>query len=804
MAPARIAAVPHRTRTALLGALGAAGAGSVGLWWRLLRRPLPKTRGRLGVPALDAPLTIERDRLGVPRVSARSLRDLAFGQGFCHGQDRLWQLEFYRRVASGRVSEFAGAEGLPIDRLMRTLGLRRVAEREEAELEDADREVLEAYARGVDAAVDASRALPLEFQLLRLAPEPWSPADSLAIGKVIALGFSTNMEAELLRADLVAAVGAERAARLEPRYPGGNPVVVDPGTGHPGDVLALAEQIAEVREAIGLSLEPAGSNNWAVSGERSVTGTPLLAGDPHITASIPDAWYTVELHSPGVDLWGASMPGFPGTLIGQSSHVAWSFTNVMADVQDLFVERIRDGEYLFQDEWLPVTVHREEIRVRGRSEPEILEVRETHHGPIVNDSLGAKADPPLALAWTAIRDTGHGIYTRLALDVGGMRTGAELVEGFRDYSVPCMNLVWADSSGAIGYKLVGKLPIRRGNCPDLPTPGWTGEHDWEGYVAFEDLPELIDPPGGVIVTANNRIAPDDYPHHITSEYLDGYRAARIEQLLGEKERLSLDDFARIQCDVFSIPGERVAHRLARLRPTHQREVRAIERLKSWDHRLDPDTVAGTIYQAFVLHFARTVSEAAIGDERHAERWRSKSLLGFTPMVAAPWRFQARLIELWDEDDPELIGDRDWGELALEALSSALDELEERFGADPGGWRWGRVHGLRFAHPLAEGDGAASRLLERLLSRRVEAGGSQETVSQVGWVPHQAYTGLWGPSYRLLADPADPRRSRWQHMTGQSGQPGSRHYDDLLEDWLAGHTNPVDEPAVARLELVPEA
>ena len=796
---------PRRPSSALAGALAAAGAGagSVGLWYQLFRRPLPKTRGRIGVKGLEDTVTIERDARGVARIEARGTPDLCFAQGFVHAQDRLFQLEFYRRVGAGRVSEFAGADGIQIDRLMRTLGLRRFADKEIDLLPQRDIDVLSAYAAGVNAAMEAAPALPLEHQLLRIQPEPWVIQDSLVVRKLIALGFSTNMETELFRAELVAKVGAEKAARLEPQYPHGSPLVMDPGVAWSGDALDLIEQIAEVREAIGWSLEPAGSNNWAVSGERSVTGMPLLAGDPHITTSIPDTWYTLEASTPDLELRGGSMPGFPGLVIGHTRHVAWSFTNVMADTQDLFVEHIREGEdgpeYEFQGEWRPVTVHHEEIQIKG-SEPERLEVRETHHGPVVTGVLGAQTGEPLTLAWTAIKEP---VVNSTGIDAGAFRNGEELVEAFRTYSTPCMNMVWADSSGNIGYKLVGKIPIRLGGCPDLPKPGWTGEYEWDGWVPYDELPEIVNPPGGVLVTANNRIAPDDYPHHITSEYLDGHRAARIEQLLGERDKHSLDDFARIQLDLYSIPGEQTAHRLARLRPPGQREVRAIERLKSWDHKLDPGTIAGTIYAVFTAHFARAVSEAVIGDPDFAERWRSRSQLGFTPMVSSPWRFQARLLELWDEGDEELIGGRSWDELALAALSQALDELEARWGTDPASWTWGRVHGVRFAHPLGEGDTKASKMLDRLLSRRIPAGGGQETVCQVGFVPHAGdYTGTWAPSYRLLADLGTPERSRWQHMTGQSGQPSSPHYDDLLQDWHAGRSYEFGQPAAETLHLDP--
>src|SRR3954470_23426585 len=287
---------------------------------------------------------------------------------------------------AGRLSEFAGTEGLITDRLFRTLGFHRRAEAEVATIPKRGREYLEAYAAGVNAAVDAMPAPPVELQLLRIDVEPWTPADSLSIGKIIALGFSTNMETELFRAELVGLIGAEKVARLEPQYPGGNPVVTQPGIPWSGDALALAAQIAEVRNAAGFSLEPVGSNNWAVSGERSATGGPLLAGDPHITASIPDVWYTVELSAPDLEMRGGAMPGFPGIVIGQTRDVAWSFTNVMADVQDLYVEHVRSAHegsppaYEFQGEWRELAVLHDRIQVRGRH-PDHIEIWETHHGP---------------------------------------------------------------------------------------------------------------------------------------------------------------------------------------------------------------------------------------------------------------------------------------------------------------------------------------------------------------------------------------------------------------------------------------
>lgn len=775
----------------------AAGTTAAGLWYQLFRRPLPKRCGTLRIEGIDAAVTIERDRYGVPRIAAQSEPDLFFGQGFCHGQDRLWQLEFYRRVTAGRLSEMAGEQGLAADRMMRTLGLRRVGEREAAETTPRLSAALDAYCRGVNAAAGAARALPLELQILRLGFEPWAPADPLTIGKLLALGLSTNWETELLRAQLVRELGPELAARLDPRYPAGNPVIVRPGEGWSGDGLALAEQIARVRRDIGLAVEAGGSNNWAVSSARTETGKPLLAGDPHLPTSMPGIWYQTELRIDGRWVRGASMPGFPGIWMGQNADVAWTFTNAMADVMDLFVERIDSDRYAFEDGWRPLETVREEIRVKGRDEPELLDVRLTHHGPIVNDLLGEEPDQPLALRWTA-HDWPS--VTEAHLKALEIESGAGLVEQMRDLHLPVSNMVWADRHGDIGYQLVGRLPIRRGGCPDLPKPGWSGEYEWDGVVPYEELPSLIDPECGYLVTANNRVAEAGYPHHITSEYLDGFRARRIEDLLAARPTHDAESFQRIQTDVHSIPGVETVHRLARLEPPGQREIEAIERLKSWDGNLDPETVAGTIYQAFTLRLARELTRAAIRDRDLSERYLDRSTTGFLTHISSPWRWQSHLLDLWAEGDEELIG-RPWDELALDALRGALDDLEERFGPDPDGWRWGMVHELEFPHAL----GAVHPLLKWLLSRSLRAGGAQETVNQIAFDPGDPYQAIWAPSYRLVADLADPEASRWQQFTGQSGQRGSPHYDDLQRAWLEGRTQSVDPPGPRfRLILEPAA
>ncbi|MFI5027838.1 MAG: penicillin acylase family protein [Solirubrobacterales bacterium] len=788
-------------RAAKAGLLaGAAGTGlAAGLaaaaWHWLARRPLPQVSGTIELDGLAAPVRIRRDRWGVPHIVGSSHADLFFAEGFCHAQDRLWQMDFYRRVARGRVSEMAGPEGLPVDRLMLTLGIRRAAEREAAALDPDVRARLEVFCAGVNAAAASARALPFELQLLRLGEfSPWSPIDILSLGKLLAFGLSTNWEKELLRSDMARALGPELAARLDPGYPAVNPVVTqEPWS---GEGLALAEQIDAVRRSIGFAPEASGSNNWAVSGARSATGSPLIAGDPHLPPSMPGIWYQVGMsRAGGRFVRGATLPGMPGVYMGQNNDVCWTFTNVMADIEDLFIERIEGERYLFEGEWRELETVIEEIPVKGRESPELLEVRSTHHGPIVNEALGADEDEPLALRWLTLDGS---VFFPGMYELDEIESGPELVRRLEAHTSPASNLIWADRHGSIGYKLIGLLPLRRGGCPDLPKPGWTGEFEWEGTIPYDELPEVVDPDSGFLVTANNRIVGEDYPHHITSDWLDGYRAMRIEQLLGETDEHDLESFEAMQSDNLSIPGIEAARRLGRLRPATQRERSALERLRSWNGRLDPESIAATIYQAFLLRLAREVARCAIGDRDLAERWLDRADNGFTAHVTSPWRWHSHLMKLWAEGDAELIG-RPWDELVLESLARALDDLSDRFGPDPEGWRWGRVHEMEFPHPLGE----ANPLLRRLLNRRLAAGGAQETVSQIAYDPNDPYRAVWAPSWRMVADPVAPERSRWQMFTGQSGHPASPHYDDLQADWLAGVTQPMaGEGPWQELELLP--
>ena len=754
---------------------GLAATTAAGLWWQLLRRPRPRTEGTIGLSGLDGPIEIRRDRWGVPHVIAQTRHDLWFAQGFCQGQDRLWQLDLYRRVADGRLAEIAGPAGLPSDRFMRTLGLRRAGLREAAELDQELRTDLEAMAAGVNAAAEAAPAPPLELQLLRLDFRPWTAADSLAMQKLLSFGLSTNWERELLRADLARELGPELAAKLDPSYPPANAVVLTPGI-PAGAGTELAERVDEIRRFLGMTVEATGSNNWAISPSRSATEGALIAGDPHLSPTMPGITYQLELRLGDRFCRGASLPGTLGVAFGHNNDVAWTLTNAMGDVMDLFVEHVEGDRYRFEDEWRDLVVFDEEIEVRGR-DAVALRARETHHGPIVNEALRADDSEPLALAWMSRTEPAISPANTGALEV---RSGGELVELMEAHATPVSSLVWADSQGSIGYKTVGRVPVRNGGSPDLPRCGWSGEDEWAGWIPYEEMPEVTNPESGYVVTANNRIEPEGFEHHITSDYFDGFRATRIEQMIEAEPEHDLDSFARMQTDMRSLPGLETAHRLSRLRPRDQAETVAIERLRSWDGLMDRDSVAASIYQAFTLRFARELARAVIGDRDLAERWLDRANNGFMAHVSSPWRWQAHMLALWEEGDEELIG-RPWDDLVLEALRGALDDLEQRFGPDPEGWRWGRVHELRFSHAL----GAANPGFDWVFNRTLHVGGAQETVAQIAYDPNDPYHAIWAPSWRMVADPQDPGRSMWQDFTGQSGHAWSEHYDDLQPRWIAG-------------------
>jgi penicillin amidase len=435
----------------------------------LLRRPLPKIQGEERLPGLSGEVEVVRDRAGVPHLYATNLEDLYFAQGYVHAQDRLWQMELNRRTAAGRLSEMFGEVALEADRFIRRIGLRRAAEQDAPLLNEETRRLTEAYSRGVNTFVARHKGrLPLEMLLLRITPEPWSVTDSLSWGKMMAWSLAGNWESELLRARIIAKVGAERAARLEPLYVRGLPMIVPPWSDFQGLSTRLLEQYRQVRELAGLLSTTKGSNNWVVDGTRTQSGKPILANDPHLAPQMPSVWYHIHLNAPGLDVTGASLAGLPGVIIGRNQRIAWGVTNAGPDTQDLYVERFnpeQSTQYEYQGQWEEAKVIREEIRVKGRAEPVVEDVVITRHGPIIN-GMG-NGEPPLALRWTS-----HDPATSAESVIGMNRAGnwQEFTAALKHWDAPAQNFVYADVDGNIGYYMAGRVPVRAKGDGLLPVP----------------------------------------------------------------------------------------------------------------------------------------------------------------------------------------------------------------------------------------------------------------------------------------------------------------------------------------------
>jgi penicillin amidase len=782
---------------AAAGAVGAALAGAAGgVYAGLLRRPLPRRSGNVVLPGLDAPVDVVVDTWGVPHIQAASMADLLRAQGYLHAQDRLWQLEFNRRLVAGRLAELVGEVALPLDRWMRTLSLRHTAEQEPALLDGESAQLLEAYASGVNARIDEGR-LPVEFTLLRHKPEPWTVVDSLSWVKMMALTLSVNWESEIVRARVIDRIGPELAAELEPPYAAGMPYVLADGVdyscigGSALDRSAAAEQVGGPMAADGL-----GSNNWAVHGSRTSTGKPLLANDMHLGLTIPAIWYENHLSAPDFEVTGISFPGLPGVVSGHNTTVAWGFTNGFPDVQDLYVEHLRrrDGvlEYEYRDAWHPADVRDEVIAVKG-SDPVVEQVVTTRHGPVINSLAPEHAgEQPLALKWTALEPNA---MAQVLLEMNRAESCEQLREALRGWHTPVQNVVYADVHGTIAHSYPGRIPIRAAGDGRTPVPGWTGEYEWTGYIPFEELPHQENPPGGVIATANNRVADDHYPYWLGTDFVTGNRAARIAQLLADAEVVDVATIRRMHLDLVSVAARRVAAAVAPLTSPDSAVAEAIALLGDWDGTLGPESSAAAIYQVFSVTLARRLLAPKLGDVTDLYTGQ-----GITPILAETSLMGERcrewLVRTLDDRDS---GWWDTGsgqsreEHMLAALADTVADLGSRYGADPVRWRWGRLHTLTLRHLLG-----SRPPLDRLFNRGpYPMGGDGDTIwnSQVARHDPTQDGVMIGPPFRFIADLADLGQSRGQLMPGQSGQVASPHYADGIGPWLRGDYHPmVTDPA----------
>jgi penicillin amidase len=807
-------------------------AGAATAYWTV-RRSFPQTDGAIEVRGLADAVTVVRDGAGIPQVYASSAADLFFAQGYVQAQDRFFEMDFRRHVAAGRLAELFGHDALETDMFVRALGWRRVAEAELSLLSPATRGYLESFSAGVNAYLSDHNGstLSLEYAVLKLdgldyTPEPWTTADSLSWLKAIAWDLGSNVHDELERSLESVRLGRRQIGELFPSYPYGQhrPIVdqgaiVDgvfepnakrPGTRFPeaphvplgsgglGALRAAKASVDAMQNVFGAGAG-VGSNAWAVSGDHTASGAPLLANDPHLAPTMPGVWYQMGLHCVEItescpfDVSGFTFSGLPGVVIGHNADVAWGFTNLYPDVQDLYLEKVSDHDtYLYDGRQLPLTTRRETFVVRGQ-DPVTITVRESRHGPLISDvsedyaTVGADAPVPesapdrgtgyaVALRWTALRPgrTGDALFAiDQAHDWDSFRAAARL------FAAPSQNLVYADTQGHIGYQAPGRIPIRRTGHGDWPVPGWNPAYEWSGYIPYDALPNVLDPRDGLVVTANQAVAKQSYPFYIGDSYDAGYRAERIRQLLTDHEGLTVADMAAIQLDDFSELARRLRPLLLSIDLPSAYYQAAQRTLAGWDLNEDADSPGAAYFNVFW----RELLEHTFGDQLPTDAMPDGN--------ARWWQVVLNLVRrphdvFWDDVDTAKVREtRD--DMLRAALVDARDDLTRLRSRDPGKWEWGSLHTLDLDNQTL---GADSDPLDFLFNRGgYPLSGGPSVVNATSWDASEGYEASFVPSMRMVVPLDDLDAARWVNLTGSSGHAFDSHYTDQTELWLDGETLP---------------
>jgi penicillin amidase len=753
------------------------------------RAALAPLEGTLEAAGLREPVEVLRDGWGVPYVSAASLEDLWFAQGFVTASERLFQIDLALRAANGRLSELFSDLTLQQDRFARTIGFGRLGAKEAARWSDASRAMYGRFVEGVRSWVTGMAAPPFEYALLAAEPEiPEDPGAWAAAFAYAAWGLSGNWDSELLRIHLAERLGPEAVEDLLPPLPSDPPHVAAGGLAG-----RLLDAIPRTRGA--------GSNNWVVAGSRTASGRPLLANDPHLLVQQPGAWFELHLRAPGYEARGVAFPFAPGVLVGVTPHHAWGITNVTGDVQDLYEERLNDDGTAaeFDGSWEPLDVHREQIRVRG-SDPVEVDVRQTRHGPLLEvapvgivDVDFVPVERAYALRWTASDGL---LEPSMLVEIANADGFESFREALRGIACPGQNVVYADVDGTIGYQLTGLYPMRRTGDGTVPVPGWTADHEWDGFVPFDRLPWSKDPERGYLATANNRTHDEEYPHLIGRDFHTPFRARRIANLIEPQRELTAEHMARFQMDTVSLPARALLPLLTALDPRDEDERWALDLLRSWDGDHRATSAASAIYNAWVRSIARWLLRAE-DDPTTYERyhvWREPFVCAALPHLLGSG------VPDWAGD-----GDNDWDGALHRSLAGALSMLEERLGPDRSAWRWGALHPVRFAHVLAR----MPALGPVLVAAEHELGGDEQTILQAGFDARDGFDAAVVPSWRVVADLADVDRSLAVLPTGQSGNPASPHWNDQAPLWIGGSLRPapvtrtaVEAAAVRTLMLVP--
>jgi penicillin amidase len=742
-----------------------------------MRGSVPETTATYNLPGLSAEVKIYRDGNGIPYIYAASTNDAYFGLGFVHAQDRLFQMDFQRRVGQGRLAEIVGGSAAPIDRIMRVLGLYRLAERSIAHMSPESRRAVEAYTRGVNAWLKHRRELlPPEFFLLWYEPEPWTLPDTLVWGRLMALQLSVNWRAELLRMQLRKLIGDAKMRALFPAYPDDAPTTI------PKEALRrlpLGRLWAALPHHL---IDNGASNEWVISGDRSASGKPILANDPHLGMNVPTLWYLAHISAPGLTVSGVTVPGVPYHIIAHNDRIAWGVTTSYIDTDDLFIERVNASDPTRYDtpDGPRAFIRREEtIKVRF-SKPQKVMVRQTRHGPVLDSILfgGAKGASPLGsryvltlkAPWLREDDTTADAFYLL----NRARNWQEFRAALRRWQAPLQNVVYADVAGNIGYQVPGRVPIRKKGTGWLPSPGWTDDHAWTGFIPFDKLPSSYNPADGFFVNANSRIVGKDYPYFLSHGWGDHFRAQRIVDLIEITGKHTPDSFAKMQGDHLSLPARTLAPLIVRAPARHKAARRAKAMLRGWDFRMARGKPEPLILMAWARAFGKILITSGLPKGQKEPQGMPRSL-GLSVIVHL-MKTNSPLCNIAATPAKESCRD-----IAGRALDQALTTLVNQYGDDMAAWRWCRAHQAHMSHRTF----TFFPILRDMFDLKIAADGGQQTINkaQASMSGNSGnFDARSGPGVRAIFTFDDLRKSRFMIATGQSGNPYSPWYGSLLAKW----------------------
>jgi len=786
--------------------------GAVGVY---LMRAQPQHEGTLRLSGLKSSVKVSRDGAGVVHIEGNSTTDTAFALGFTHAQERGWQLEFNRRIMHGELAEILGEAALPVDKLLRTLGIYPAAQKQYAAYPEDVKATLQAYSKGIQAFyASGNQTLSPEFLLLGTKPGgrsgvAWEPADSVGWALMMALDLGGNWGQEISRLSVAKVLDTQRLWQLYPGYPGEAPATAV-------DLAKLYKELGVYSSKVstsgsasssshaGLSVpflgepglvEGKGSNNWVISGERTASGMPLLANDPHLGLGTPAIWFYAHLKSPEQNVIGATLPGMPLVVLGHNSHVAWGFTNTGPDVQDLYLEKINPAnplQYQTPDGWQSFVSRQETIRVKGK--PDVVHtVRSTRHGPVLSDAQSAHADIidtskfVLALRWSALDDDNRTLMA--GIRGSQAKTINDFFEAFKDYHSPMQNVVVADDQGRIAYKAIGKVPVRK---PDndlmgmAPAPGWDAKYDWAGWLPMAQTPEDLGQKGW-IATANQRITPEGYPHFLGQDWVAPHRMDRITQMIEAKPQHDIESMKTMQNDVLSLSTQRLMPHLLAAQSSHALASAAMKVLQSFNGEMKTEAAAPLIFAYWADELTRALVEPQLGKELFKSQYGKR-------------HFRSFLEDTLAKQDAFWCSPKSCADQSSEAFTRALERLSKDQGKDVAHWQWGKAHMAISSHrPLGQ-----SPFLAKWLDVVEPSPGDPFTVN-VGtyWLneTREPFASRHAPSMRAIYDLSDLQNSLFIYQTGQSGVIGSEHYKDMSHEWASGHYRPLQMTPSSQASLL---